>query len=122
MKGRTVTAEQKRFHDALAGLGCIACRKDGVINTHVSIHHIDGRTKLNAHWLVLPVCSSHHQDDGTKTAIHPYKARFEAQYGDQYELLRYCLTLLVKRDAVSSEIIGKVRGILDNPLPKVLPR
>jgi len=28
MKGRTVTAEQKRFHDALAGLGCIACRKD----------------------------------------------------------------------------------------------
>lgn len=96
MKGKAPTVEQKRFHDRLASLGCIACRLDGVHQPVVSIHHIDGRTKPNAHWEVLPLCAGHHQD-GTGVpgliAVHPWKTRFEARYGTQYELLAKCLQL-----------------------------
>lgn len=97
MKGASVTAEQKRYHGDLAGLGCIACQADGNDSPFVSIHHIDGRTKPDAHWLVLPLCAGHHQD-GTGvlglTAVHPYKARFEQHYGTQLHLLEVCHSVL----------------------------
>jgi hypothetical protein len=84
------------LHDRLAQeIGCIACMKDGHRNTHVSIHHIDGRTKPGCHQLVLPLCGSHHQDDGSGLlAVHPWKARFEKRYGAQLDLLAECLHLL----------------------------
>ena len=91
------TAAQKRFHNQIAELGCIACMKDGQHNMLVSIHHIDGRTKPNAHWLVLPLCSGHHQD-GTGVrgliAVHPWKRRFEQKYGSQIDLLEECKRLI----------------------------
>lgn len=101
MKGRPATDAQKRFHDLLCReIGCIACRLDGCINTYVSVHHIDGRTKPAAHWLVLPLCAGHHQD-GTGApgliAIHPWKSRFERRYGTQRTLLSMCLDLLEVR-------------------------
>ena len=97
-KGRPPTAEEARFMDAIAQLGCPACRQDGWHNPDVSIHHIDGRTKPGAHLLVLPLCAGHHQHGtGPKTtliAVHPYKARFEARYGTQRELLAECIERL----------------------------
>lgn len=92
MKGKNPSAKQKRFHDLLVQqIGCQACLQDnGVRNHHTSIHHIDGRTKPHAHWWVLSVCAGHHQDGygvQGQIAIHPYKARFEAQYGKQMGLL-----------------------------------
>lgn len=97
MKGRNPTAAEKRFHDQLASLGCIACRIDGNHNPIVSIHHIDGRTKPGAHMRVLPLCAGHHQDGygiPGLIAVHPYKRRFEDRYGSQYELLAMCEQLL----------------------------
>lgn len=98
MKGRTPTAEEKRLHDRIASIGCIACRLDGISNSLVSIHHIDGRTKPNAHKKVLPLCGPHHQQDDTdlagRIAVHPYKARFEAKYGRQLDLLDMCMKLI----------------------------
>ncbi|MCQ9618368.1 Ref family protein [Paenalcaligenes niemegkensis] len=100
MKGRAVTTEQKRFHDRLAEMGCTACRRDGVHQPIVSIHHIDGRTKPDAHWFVLPLCAGHHQD-GTGVAgliaVHPWKTRFEERYGRQVDLLRLCIEILIER-------------------------
>lgn len=97
-RGRSPTAEEARFMDAIAQLGCVACRKDGWHNPDVSIHHIDGRTKPGAHLLVLPLCAGHHQDgtgpNATLIAVHPYKARFEARYGTQRELLAECVEML----------------------------
>jgi hypothetical protein len=91
MKGRPPTAEERRFMDAIASLGCIACRKDGWHNPVVSLHHVDGRTKPGAHMLVLPLCGPHHQQDDTdplgRISVHGNKARFEAKYGTQMELL-----------------------------------
>ena len=96
-KQLAVTAEEKELWDRLAGLGCIACMKDGYFNPHVSIHHIDGRTKPGCHKLVLPLCAGHHQD-GTGApgliAVHPWKARFEKNYGTQLELLANCMELI----------------------------
>ena len=97
MKGRNPSAAEKRFHDRLASLGCIACRVDGNHNPIVSIHHIDGRTKPGAHLRVLPLCAGHHQDGygiSGLIAVHPYKRRFEDRYGSQYELLAMCEQLL----------------------------
>lgn len=98
MKGRPPTAEESRFMDAIAKLGCIACRKDGWENLDVSVHHIDGRTKPSAHLLVLPLCAGHHQagtgPNSALIAVHPDKARFEARYGTQRELLTECIAML----------------------------
>lgn len=98
MKGKTPTIEEKSLWDRLAReVGCIACRLDGRINTHVSIHHIDGRTKPDAHKLVLPLCAGHHQDGTGATgliAVHPWKKRFENMYGKQLLLLDICMKIL----------------------------
>ncbi len=102
MKGKAPSAEQKRYHDLLARhIGCIACHRDtaGHQRNHVvSIHHVDGRTKPDAHWLVLPLCAGHHQDGyGAPglVAVHPYKARFELAYGKQETLIRDCALQLL---------------------------
>ncbi len=99
MKGKNPSAKQKKFHDLLAQhIGCQACYQDhGARNTHCSIHHVDGRTKPHAHWHVLAVCAGHHQDgygEPGMIAIHPYKARFEQEYGRQLDLLRDAVTEL----------------------------
>lgn len=98
MKGRTPTVEEQRFMDAVGGLGCIACRKDGRINPWASIHHIDGRTKPGAHLKTLALCGPHHQQDDSdpmgRLSVHGHKAQFEARYGTQYELLAECIELI----------------------------
>lgn len=97
MKGRTPTKAERQLHDRIARLGCIACLLDGRQNPVVSIHHIDGRTKPEAHRQVLPLCAGHHQD-GTGApgliAVHPYKARFEQKYGTQEHLLSLVMTMV----------------------------
>jgi len=98
MKGRSPTRAEKMFHDKLAGLGCIVCRQlDYDPYSPVSIHHIYGRTRKDAHAFVLPLCAGHHQQ-GTGAAgliaVHPNKAEFERAYGTQLALLERCLDLL----------------------------
>lgn len=93
MKGRSPTAEEKAWMDKAGGIGCIACRKMGVYQPEVSLHHIDGRTKPGAHLKTIPLCGQHHQlgaDTGPFISVHPWKARFEAAYGTQLELLAEC--------------------------------
>lgn len=98
MKGRAPTVEEKKFWDALAThVGCIACRLDGVFNNNVLLHHIDGRTKPNAHKMVLPLCAGHHQEGAGAPgliAVHPWKRSFEARYGCQYDLIFMCKQII----------------------------
>ena len=84
-----MSKEIKELWSRMADYGCVACKKDGVYNNYVSIHHIDGRTKKGAHRRVLPLCGPHHQTGGEDApAIHPFKRRFEDKYGKQMDLLR----------------------------------
>lgn len=110
MKGSTPTKDEKQLWSQMAALGCIACLQDGIKNTYVSIHHIDGRTKPGAHKKVLPLCAPHHQQDDTdlmqRVAVHPNKARFETQYGTQIELLHQVM-LLVQAKNVTTDLKAK---------------
>jgi Recombination enhancement, RecA-dependent nuclease len=97
MKGRNVTAQQKRWHDMLVqSVGCVACRVGcDEFNDQCSIHHVDGRTKPHAHWYVLPLCAGHHQhgygpEGFTGFAVHGQKVHFEEAYGTQSELMNFC--------------------------------
>lgn len=107
MKGRPPTAEEARFMDRMGKLPCIACLKDGRENHEISLHHIDGRTKPGAHFLVLPLCAGHHQQgtgpNPTLIAVHPNKARFQERYGTQMELLDECGHLIGYVDAALVE-------------------
>ena len=98
MKGRPPTAEESRFMDRMGALPCIACRKDGWTNHAISLHHIDGRTKPGAHFLILPLCAPHHQQDDTdprgRISLHGRKATFQARYGTERELLAECIEML----------------------------
>ena len=107
----------KAFLDMLASnIGCVACRNDWLSNFTVSIHHIDGRTKPNAHWLVLPLCAGHHQD-GTGArgliAVHPWKTRFEARYGKQMDLLVWCIEQLQLQGLEVPEGALRAAGMLE---------
>lgn len=98
MKGKTPSKAAKQLWSKLANIGCIACLKDGNHNALVSIHHIAGRTRQGVHHRVLPLCGQHHQHDDTdplrRIGVHPYKARFEAKYGKQSDLLAECMELI----------------------------
>lgn len=101
MKGTTPTKAQQDYWTLLCEhVGCIACRKDGRLNTWCSIHHVDGRTKPHAHWLVLPLCGPHHQDNGTTDAVHPFKRRFEDRYGKQELMVRECAEILASKGCI----------------------
>lgn len=93
MKGRNPTRAEKQFHDKLVTVvGCIACRKDGIENHYVGIHHIHGRVNKTAHRTVLPLCGQHHQLDAE--SVHGNKARFEMRYGRQEDLLAECNAMI----------------------------
>lgn len=61
LKGRSPTAEEKRYQEAIAKLPCAACALHGVYSPVIVLHHIDGRTAPDAHKKVLPLCNWHHQ-------------------------------------------------------------
>jgi hypothetical protein len=102
MKGRTPTADQKRFHDMLCqNVGCLPCFQDnGERNTYVSVHHMDGRTKPLAHWWSLGLCAGHHQKGSGVNrgllAIHGDKRAFEREYGTELELHRKGIQQLIE--------------------------
>lgn len=97
MKGRNPTKEQVRFHSALVNtVGCIACRRIGFLTHLCSIHHMDGRTKPDAHWLVLPLCGEHHQIGQYGPARHKNKTEFESTFGTELALLANCKRLLAE--------------------------
>lgn len=95
MKGRAPTAAEKRYHDRIASIGCIACKIDSIENDQVSVHHVEGRTRPGAHMKVLPLCFFHHMPNGAGVeSVHGNKARFEAKYGTQAELMEMCWDIL----------------------------
>jgi len=107
MKGRQPTPAEQVFMDKVAKIGCLPCRKDGRENLHVSIHHIDGRTKEGAHFKVLALCGPHHQQDDSdplhRISVHGAKKPFEAEYGTQYELLAESIEIINSGTAPSYE-------------------
>lgn len=117
MKGKTPTKAQGDWHDLIAThIGCQACFKEvGMRNTYVSIHHIDGRTKPDAHWLVLAPCAGHHQRgygaDPKMPAIHGSLREFERRYGTEMELLAEAVRDLIEMGQVVPERVLQLTGL-----------
>ena len=96
MKGRNPNKAEKEHMSKVQQLGCIVCRNLGFLGTPAEIHHVFGKTKKHTHMMVLPLCPSHHRYGGYEEPIsrHPYKARFEAAYGTEENLLKQVKNLL----------------------------
>jgi len=91
MKGRAVTVTEKAWINKACAFGCIVCATcEDSPDVPCSPHHIEGKTKPGAHFLVIGLCHYHHQADDNNPAyesVHGNKYRFEQRYGTQYELL-----------------------------------
>jgi hypothetical protein len=98
LKGRAPTAAERAFMDRAGQVPCMACTKDGRENRHISLHHVDGRTKPGAHFLVLPLCGPHHQPDDTdpleRVSLHGAKKIFGQMYGTEQQMLAELYALL----------------------------
>lgn len=90
MKGRTPTAEERRWLDKITAYGCCVCRMFHIYSP-ASPHHIDGKTKPGAHLLTIPLCGPHHQiksNEGRWTSLHgDGRAAFARAYGSELEWL-----------------------------------
>lgn len=96
VKGRTPTAEESRHLTRVSELGCIVCLLDS-INTPCEIHHLEGKTKPDAHFKTIGLCYYHHRagnDCQEYTSRHPHKARFEERYDTEENLLDWSNRLL----------------------------
>ena len=89
------TAAERRYMNKIVELGCAVCRKHYGIYTPAGIHHIVEGGKRLGHFYSIPLCPRHHNVPGPGYETrHPNKARFEAAYGTEYELLEYVGKLL----------------------------
>jgi len=100
MKGKTPNKAELKHMDRVSQIGCIVCKNQNKFFNPAEIHHIQGKTKSNAHYKTLPLCYEHHRMGSAVEPIsrHPYKARFEKAYGTEEELLEEVNRLLHTHD------------------------
>lgn len=88
---RTPTIEEARWMSAIVRRGCVACDLDqGPPRPAVAVHHILRGGQRIGHLFTLPLCDPGHHQNGQQFGMvsrHPWKARFEAKYGTEMELL-----------------------------------
>lgn len=108
LKGRTALAAESKIQDAFGPLPCIACLVHGRVNLVASQHHIEGRTKPNAHKKIIPLCGGHHNVEESKEVREQYpdmipihaqgkhggRAAWEALNGSQLQLLALTYALV----------------------------
>jgi hypothetical protein len=90
---------EKAYLDAVASLGCIACREAGH-NTPAVIHHIragQGMAQRAGNALVIPLCPEHHNQGGHGIAIHAGQRTWEQMYGTELELLNKTILDVFKK-------------------------
>jgi hypothetical protein len=83
-------AEEREWMDWIVAYGCIACHIDGLGQTPPAVHHILRGGQRIGHLFTIPLCDPGHHQGGQERGMvsrHPWKARFEARYGSEMELL-----------------------------------
>ncbi|WP_066017938.1 Ref family recombination enhancement nuclease [Endozoicomonas atrinae] len=84
-----MTSEERDYLQAVAQLGCIACRKNGLPGTPAEVHHQrsgTGAGRRASHFDTMPLCPGHHRfyDD----AIHCNATLFISRYGSEQALVK----------------------------------
>ena len=90
MKGRTPRKAEKEWMDKISQLGCIVCLKHEDVYSPAEIHHLEGKTKPEAHFRSIPLCFNHHREGSFNflwVSRHPWKTEFEKRYGKEIDLL-----------------------------------
>jgi hypothetical protein len=92
------TAAEADWMARAQAFGCIVCYLHaGHVRTPAAIHHILQGGRRMGHLYTLPLCDpGHHQNSPSplKISRHPNKARFDAAYGTELELLAQLQQLL----------------------------
>lgn len=87
----TPTVAERRWMDFIVSFGCIACRLDGCLSPRPAcVHHILRGGVRMGHLFTLPLCDPGHHQGGQPLGLisrHPWKARFELQYGTEMYML-----------------------------------
>lgn len=97
-------AAEQAWMDKARAFGCVVCFLQSGLRTPAVIHHILAGGRRMGHLYTLPLCDpGHHQNSATpqKISRHPHKARFDAAYGTELELLA-TLKILLANDSISS--------------------
>jgi hypothetical protein len=91
LPGRKPTADEARYLDDVASLGCIICLLYlNIKDSPAEIHHVDGKTKEGCHYKVIPLCTPHHRGEGSSKG---YSSRadsrraFEKAYMSERDLI-----------------------------------
>lgn len=96
---RTPTVAESAWMDAITAIGCIACLIDGHPGTPGAVHHLLQGGRRMGHLFTICLCQPGHHMDGAqfgKVSRHPWKARFEATYGAEIDLLELTQSLVAK--------------------------
>ena len=96
IKGRNPTVNESKHMDNVSQLGCIVCRNRGFSFVPAKSIIRRARLKEESHFKVLPLCYEHHRGGRGEEPIsrHPWKRRFEKEYGTEKELLELVQGLL----------------------------
>lgn len=87
---RAPTVEEAAWMDRIVEHGCVACLIDRVPPRPAEVHHILSGGRRIGHLFTIPLCPGHHRDGTGEPGLiarHPFKARFEARYGNEELLL-----------------------------------
>lgn len=86
--------ELRAYMDAVASLGCLACRMEGRPGVPAQLHHPRGKVGLGQRGSdleVIPICAAHHTGLGQKRgfpSIHMNPRAFRVTYGTEEVLSR----------------------------------
>lgn len=89
---RAPTAAEREWMDWIVAFGCVACRLDGVSPRPTAVHHLLRGGLRIGHLHSIGLCDPGHHQNGAALGLvsrHPWKARFEAKYGTEAELLAW---------------------------------
>lgn len=84
------TKMEREWMEAAVRYGCLACILDGYEPRPTAYHHIVAGGRRLGHLYGIGLCDPGHHQNGEPfglLSVHPYKARFEAKYGTQLQLL-----------------------------------
>jgi hypothetical protein len=97
---RPPTSEEREWMDRITAFGCIACYIDGHPGTPGAVHHLLRGGRRIGHLYSICLCDPGHHQNGhpDKISRHPWRVRFERQYGTESELLGLSRNL-TSRDA-----------------------
>ena len=116
---RAPTVLERDWMDRITAFGCIACWLDGRRHQPAAVHHILRGGVRMGHLYTLPLCDPGHHQNGRQIGLvsrHPWKARFEAGYGTEWELLA------LARDEIGIERLSAESKAVEREIARALDR